>query len=452
MRWLLRAAVLGLSLGCAERTPPPPDPDAGSELPADLSLVFVHGVEACEESRRNAHQALDELEAALSEALPARLQEFSSQRQITFRTARVNLYTAASSGTQPSDSADPLKMDDWEAGDPGCSAARQGEPCTTAYEWRYRLAGELRRRLPEGSRNVVLIGHSTGGRVAMEVAANAGPGGVGSMDWGLQDRIAGVVTLHGMIDALGSSRYDVAGPASFLTTCKASDFAGGCANGNGWCEYASEVDGAPAAEWVARNKRALMLISWASCSPALWTGYSDGLLPYDAQGTASARGVAMTPAPGETWRPAHGVTYGAYCHSAPVKQSLASNEESVTDARAQILEWLFDQAPQPAQAGTAQTDSPLGYQGVTPPYSLPPSCSASAAETLIEIAGVCHHPGFFDGDDHPIAPAELAISEGPDCGGSFTWSQQHDPDNPHAASFWWKAHQRRAGLLHALTF
>jgi hypothetical protein len=35
---------------------------------------------------------------------------------------------------------------------------------------------------------------------------------VGSQDWGVQSRIAGVVSLHGMIDSLGTSKYNVVGP------------------------------------------------------------------------------------------------------------------------------------------------------------------------------------------------------------------------------------------------
>src|SRR5437879_677112 len=85
-------------------------------------------------------------------------------------------------------------------------------------------------------------------------------------------RIAGVVTIQGMVDALGGSNYNVAGFTSFETACKdggaISGFGSSCAPGNGWCEYAGRVDGLGAGDWVAKNRRALMLTSWASCSPA----------------------------------------------------------------------------------------------------------------------------------------------------------------------------------------
>ena len=45
-------------------------------------------------------------------------------------------------------------MDDWEVGDPGCSTTRQGDPCTSAFEWRYRLAGEINRLFPAPARNI----------------------------------------------------------------------------------------------------------------------------------------------------------------------------------------------------------------------------------------------------------------------------------------------------------
>ncbi|HZN92709.1 MAG TPA: hypothetical protein VFB81_08385, partial [Myxococcales bacterium] len=108
-----------------------------------------------------------------------------------------------------------------------------------------------------------------------------------------------------------------------LKTGSTSGFGESCALGNGWCEYASDVGGFPAADWVARNKRALMLNSWASCSPSAWTGRSDGSLPWDAQGSEYATGTGMTPAPGQTWRPSHGVKYGSFCHSAIVDPGIS---------------------------------------------------------------------------------------------------------------------------------
>ena len=56
----------------------------------------------------------------------------------------------------------------------------------------------------------------------------------------------------------------------------------------------------------------------------------------------------------------------------------------------------------------------------------------------IDVVGVCRHPGFFDGDDHPIAPSELFVTNGATCDGSYRWQQAHDSGNAHAAQFWWK--------------
>ena len=92
------------------------------------------------------------------------------------KATAANVYTATPSGIHASDSTDPLLLDDWEVGDPGCSTTQQGEPCTTAYEWRYRLAQEVDRLFPAPAKNVILIGHSAGGRVSMDVAANYGTG------------------------------------------------------------------------------------------------------------------------------------------------------------------------------------------------------------------------------------------------------------------------------------
>jgi hypothetical protein len=90
-----------------------------------------------------------------------------------------------------------------------------------------------------------VIGHSTGARAAFEVASNTGPGGVGTQDWGVQDRIAAVVSIDGMIDGLQTSKYNVVGFSDFVSTRKNSDaiaaIFGAGVPGNGWCEYAGNV-------------------------------------------------------------------------------------------------------------------------------------------------------------------------------------------------------------------
>jgi cysteine-rich repeat protein len=416
-------------------------------------LLYVHGVKNCPATRSNAESSLVGLADAVDAELPARIAAFEAMHpgvDVVINSDFANLYTATPSGIHPSDSPDPLNMDDWEVGDPGCTTSQQGDPCTTAYEWRFRLAQEINRLFPAPASNIILIGHSSGARAAMEVAANVGTGGVGTHDWGVRDRIAGVMTVHGMLDAIGTSKYNVVGITSFETACKNGDaivgFGDSCAPGNGWCEYAGRVDGFPASDWVAQNKRALMLSAWGSCSPSAWTGRSDGSLPYDAQGSSLAIGLDMTPAPGQTWRPSHGERYGSFCHS-DITNSGNSQHVAAVDAAAQrLLDWLFVAAPRVAAAGSSSTPS-IGYNQFSATFTMGSTCSAGEQDdTLtsgtkglgIDVVGVCRHPGFFDGDDHAIALSEISVTNGSTCNGTYRWQQAHDSNNNHAANFWWK--------------
>ena len=230
----------------------------------EVNVLYVHGVKSCPTERQNAENSLVDLDNSIAAALPARISSWQTAHPgdtIVVNRRHANLYTATASPYHPSDSTDPVNMDDWEVGDPGCTTTQQGDPCTTAYEWRYRLAQEINYYYPSPMKNIILVGHSTGGRVAMEVAANYGTGGVGTRDWGVQSRIAGVVTVHGMIDSLGTNKYNVAGPTSYETSCKNGEaimgFGSSCAPGNGWCEYSGRVSGFAAADWVSNNRRAL---------------------------------------------------------------------------------------------------------------------------------------------------------------------------------------------------
>ena len=421
----------------------------------ELNILYVHGVDNCTSSRLGAHDSLADLASAVDTALPAKIVTYEAAHPgvtLVTHSARVNLYTATPSGFHPSDSTDPLLMDDWEVGDPGCTTTRQGDPCTAAFEWRYRLAGEINRLFPAPARNIILVGHSSGARAAMEVASNTGPDGVGTYDWGVGDRIAGVVTVHGMIDAIGTSTYNFVGPTSFETGCKNGEavlgFGDACAPGNGWCEYAGRVDARAAADWVAQNTRAMMLTSWGSCSPSAWTGQSDGSLPYDAQGSPLAVGLDTTPSEGETHRAAHGERYGAFCHSAITSASNGSHVAARDAARQRIVDWLFTGAPRVAAAGTNTTATSIGFNQFSATFAMGTTCPAgdvddavtSGTEGLgIDVVGVCKHPGFFDGDDHPAAASEISVlSNGATCNGSYRWQQAHDSDNNHAATFWWK--------------
>src|SRR5689334_22354767 len=155
-------------------------PSLAAALTVELNLLYVHGIQNCTASRQNADGSLADLAAVVDAALPARIAAFQAAHPgvtVVVHRAAANLYTATPSGFHPSDSTDPLSMDDWEVGDPGCSTTQQGDPCTTAYEWRYRMVQEINRFYPAPHGNIILIGHSTGPRVSMEVTANVGAGG-----------------------------------------------------------------------------------------------------------------------------------------------------------------------------------------------------------------------------------------------------------------------------------
>ena len=427
----------------------------------EINLLYVHGVKSCQAERQNAQGSFTDLEQAVNADLPGRIASYQAAHPgttIVTHSARANLYTATPSGYHPSDSPDPINMDDWKVGDPGCSTTQQGDPCTTAYEWRYRLAQEIDRLYPAPASNVILIGHSSGARVALEVAANVGTGGVGSTNWGVQSRIGGVVTIQGMVDALGGSNYNVAGPTSFETACKNGDaisgFGSSCAPGNGWCEYAGRVDGLDAGDWVAKNRRALMLTSWASCSPAAWTGWSDGSLPYDAQASPWALGLDMTPAPGQTYRPSHGQKYGSFCHSAIDHSGDANHAAALTAAKTRILDWLFTAAPRVAATGSNSTSGSIAYNQFSSTFTMGSTCPSGEVDDGvtqgnvapgIDVVGVCKHPGFFDGDDHAIDLGEFTVTNGGTCNGTYKWQQAHDSNNSHAATFWWKTRSERSG-------
>lgn len=134
-----------------------------------LNILYIHGVKGGTADRQNAQYSLDELEAAINAEIGSRIQAYQTANPgttITFRSARAKLYTATPSAYHPSDSLGPLFMDDWEIGDPGCATTKQGQPCTTAYEWRYRLAREIESKFPADAKNIILVGHSTGGRAS----------------------------------------------------------------------------------------------------------------------------------------------------------------------------------------------------------------------------------------------------------------------------------------------
>jgi len=423
----------------------------------------VHGVESTTSGQQSAGNALKDLQTAVNTALAPQITAYQTAHPgttIVLKSALANLYTATPSPYHPSNSSGPLGMDGWSVGSPGCTTTAQGQPCTTAYEWRYRLAGQIVANFGASAKNVILIGHSTGARTAMEVAANTGPSGLGTENWNVQSMIAGVATVHGMLDGLNSSAYNFIGWSSFDTGCKdggvlIDDITGSATPGPGWCEYAGDVSGFPSADWVAENKSTMMLTAWASCSPSLWTGYNDGDLPWAAQGSPHAVGTSMAPAAGTTYLPAHGQFYGAFCHSDITDASHANHTAAVNAATSQIVTWLFTSARKVVASGSLKTPV-ISYGNKTPVYPTGGSCPAGTVnDTFVTVVGDCSHPGLFDGNDHPVSqyPTELTIPPASNCSSTFQWEQHHDSNNGHAATFWWKtySHPPSGGLIGTLS-
>jgi hypothetical protein len=259
-----------------------------------------------------------------------------------------------------------------------------------------------------------------------------------------------------MIDALDNSRYDAVVPFGFTRLCKAAEgivgVFGACTPSQGWCEYAGDVSGTEAADWVARNKSALALIAGGDCSPGLWYGDNDKALPLDAQGSRYLPGLAAARVPGSSFRAANGYVYGSFCHSDISDRSSPSHLQAVESAGAHILDWLFVDAPRVVHEGTLDIVAPIAFGASTQGEAVGGVCPAGLAGDGIEVVGVCEHPGYFDGDDHPIDPSELQILAGEACDGSVRWTQEHDPENGHAAHIHWKtlAHVPAGGLVEQL--
>jgi hypothetical protein len=434
---LVKCVCLSALCGCGEGTLTSTEPDdssagAGRRLdtpPREVSfhLVFVHGVQSSDATRLGADGALASLEGYLSEQLAQYSATYPLAHPevvLRYQTYRVNLYTDASGALLA----------------PGIDDVSDGTGVPSADQWRAQLALKLQLALPDDAQNVVLIGHSTGARVSMEVAANVGGAGtVGAHDWGWQARIAGVVTVNGMVDALQKSDYNFIGPVSYLTGCKVGQ-------GKGWCEYSGLVSGVAAASWVARNKRALMLISSGACSPALWTGDSDQALPLRAEGVPAAFGMVTTPVPGKTYGPAHGVHYGAYCHSDITHPDSPRHSGARAAVGDRILSWLFSSAPRVLTPDGLRFDTaPLASYQWSPLYLGGAACpDGEVDQGAPDVVGTCVHPGFFDGDDHPMVPAtnSIEVHDG-DCSGAARWLHKHSGSQP--GHLWMKLYSQPVG-------
>jgi hypothetical protein len=390
-----------------------------------VRFAFVHGVLGEADSQRHAEDESADLEAYLLAQFDARANAYESAHpglDVEVASARLNLYTDVDGALLV----------------PGLDEVADDGGITTANRWREQLALDLELAYP-GQSNLVVVGHSTGARAAMEVTAgvidDAGPG---SHAWPVADRVAGVVALHGMIDALGNPAYDFLGPISFLTGCK-------LAQADGWCEYASEISAVAASDWVAAHRRALGLIAWGDCSPSLWTGQNDKSLPLRAQGSPGLAGMTMTPAADGTVEPAHGVLYGNFCHSDVTASSSRQHDAAIAASMDHVLDWVFDAAPRvtnPTIEGQRIDVAPLPAATWSRPAERGDGCGTELDAGPPELVGACVHDGAEDHalDEHDVV--EVVDQDG--CTGVARWQHLHDGESG-GARLWMKTYAEPEG-------
>jgi hypothetical protein len=385
-----------------------------------VRVAFVHGVLGSDAARLAAHEEATDMDAWLLEHAPEWTAPWMAAHpgiDVQIESARLNLYT---------DTRGELLQ-------PGLDVIADGEGRITAERWREQLVTKIEHAYPGGEGNLVLVGHSTGARVSLEVAADVGEDGTpGSGRWGARDRIAGVVALHGMVEALDHPEYDFIGPFSFLDSCK-------LVQDDGWCEYAALVSGVPAANHLAAAGRAHFLVSWASCSPSGWAGQNDKSLPLRAQGTPGAHGMTMTPLASGALAPAHGRLYGNFCHSDVTSEGSDAHDEAVAAAMRAVLDWVFVAAPRVvvAEEDAQRIDiAPLPAATWSEEVVRGDACPAGEHDDLQPlVVGACLHE---DGSDHPLDAANLVeVTPLGDCTARVRWQHLHDGEL-HGATLWAK--------------
>lgn len=377
--------------------------DAGA--PVEVRIVFVHGVTQFDADRRGAHEQLIGLEKAVLDLVAAR-----GAANVVVTTARVNLYTG----------------DDGELLSPRIDDHQDGTGLATATAWRTQLVKKTNAVFPNG-KNIVFVGHSTGGRVSAEVGASEE----------MRDRVAGVVTVHGMIDGLQSNKYNVIGPTSYVTACKAI-------KPKGWCEYSGFVSGVDALDWLARERHVLSLIGASSCSPSFWEGVNDQALPLQAQSSPWSPGIQLTPTAGKTYAPAHGTFYGEFCHP-----DIVGNGDAMAKASDAIVRWLFDAAPRVvgmANPDEAHEVAALAAEELSAPLPLTGLCPAGRHSSgQVDVAGLCRHPGSNDGDDHPFDASNLVdLQVGTSCDATVRVAHHHAGAS-HGMGVWVKRYSLPEG-------
>jgi hypothetical protein len=388
-----------------------------SEPKIEIHIVFVHGVTQADSGRKVADTQLIDLEKGVVDHIAAR-----NDGHVVVKTARVNLYTDENGNlTSP-------RIDDLE----------DGTGQATASAWRAQLLKKTNAVFPTEN-NIIFVGHSTGGRVIAEVGASEE----------MRDRVVGVVTVHGMIDALQSTKYNLIGPTSYVTGCK-------LVKPKGWCEYSGLISGVSALDWLARERHVLSLVGAASCSPSFWGGVNDQALPLQAESSPWSPGITLTPAPNATYAAAHGTFYGQFCHPDVVGGDATKHAAAVEAASTRITNWLFDAAPR--VVATANPDepyevAPLAADVFSAPIAAAGPCPDGRHTTgQVDVAGLCRHPGSNDGDDHPFdASNQIDLAVGTQCDATVR-VEHHHAGEEHAMRVWMKRYSlpEGGGLLSTL--
>jgi hypothetical protein len=144
--------------------------------------------------------------------------------------------------------------------------------------WANNIATSVAQFLPD-KQNIILIGHSAGGKAALYAVAN-NSGGLG-------EKTAMVVTINTPVKPLGD--YYATGGTSITEYCHARWFGGD----RGICSSVSNYDSSEDGAWVAENKHWLAFISGSSAPSSTQFGYGgvdvwprdmdDGVVPISAQ-------------------------------------------------------------------------------------------------------------------------------------------------------------------------
>ena len=144
--------------------------------------------------------------------------------------------------------------------------------------WAGYIARSVDKYLP-GEGNIILVGHSMGGKSALHAVAN----NVGN----LADRVALVVTINSPIKSLDG--YEVTGGGSILSYCRARWLR----SDRGVCESVTYYDSSEDGRWVSGNKHWLAFVSSENSPLSEQFDYGgvdpypkdmdDGVIPLSAQ-------------------------------------------------------------------------------------------------------------------------------------------------------------------------